>query len=144
MNKLFGSMNTLLLIIYGFIAYLIYDILIRKKNLDDDFEDHINVGSNLSYPDYKYKEFADKAYYAMDNPMTDEDALYEVFRSMKTSSDVRKLKEVFGLKGYTGGVAGNLGVLLNPDVTLAGWISLEGETENVNRILASKGIKERV
>lgn len=132
------------LILYGLIIYLIYDVLLKKKNVNSDYEDYINIGKGQTYPDYRYKEFADILFYAMDNPGTDEEAVLGVFRKMRTSDDVRKLKEVFGTPGYSGGINSSIGAWLNPDVSLSGWLSLEGMTQSVNAVLNSKGIKERV
>jgi hypothetical protein len=131
------------LILVAAFAYLVWDMLLRKKKVNDDYEDYINVGKNLTYPEYKYKEFADRLYYAMVNSETEEDWIYSVIRAQKTSADIRKLKEVFGTPNYAGGVFGSFLNFMDPNVSLSGWFQLEGELENVNNILKAKGITER-
>lgn len=133
------------LVLYALVGYLIYDMLIRKKNVHDDFTDYINVGKNVSYPEYRFKEFADVLFYAMDTfEGTDEEAIIGIVKKLKTSSDVRKLKEVFGNPEYTGNpFAFGLGAWTNPPTSLSGWLSNEGMLQRANSQLASQGITER-
>lgn len=131
------------LLLYGTAAYLIWDMLIRKKTVETDYVDYINVGKGVTYPEYMFKEFCDVLYFSMKNAGTYEEDILQVIRKLKTSADVRKLKEVWGTRDYSGGFGGNLAALMNPDVSLSGWFSLEGMTNSVNAVLKSKGIKER-
>ena len=131
------------LLLYGVAAYLIWDMLLRKKTLADTYTDKIIIPKGQSYPDYRYQEFADVIFNAMDTiEGTDEDAIIRTLRLMKTNADIKKLKETFGNPVYTGQVLG-FGSWFNNPTTLSGWLSLEGMLERSNGVLASKGITER-
>ena len=74
---------------------------------------------------------------------TDENAIFEVFGSLRTNGDFIKLKQAFGIREYSGGY---LPGFVSPDLGLDGWIQQEldgSEINELNAILQRKGITYR-
>lgn len=127
------------LIIMAFIAYLIYDMFVRRKTVEDDFGDFINVDQG-TYPAYRYEEWCDIIYSAGRGLGTTDEDIMRVMGKMRNTNDVKKLKETWGKKANNS--SGTFFSLVYPDITLAGYLAEEGVTEACNTILKSKGIKE--
>jgi len=133
------------LILYAAIAYFIYDTFFKEKSESEEFSDSIKPQSSLSYPIYAYKEMVTKLLNAMHGYGTEEQPIYEVFRSIKNDNDARQLKKEFGMRPYTGDFVGSFGLLLNDEVPLSTWLDNEltqSEKDEVKRILKSNGVTE--
>ncbi len=92
----------------------------------------IKAGS-LSYDLSQYKVLADRILEAVEGYGSDEEAIYTVFRKMRTTSDVLQLSKSFGSRGawYSG------------KSSLAAWLAGDlnnAEIAEVNKILASNFI----
>jgi hypothetical protein len=105
------------------------------------------------YPSYslsQYLNYADKLVQAMNGCGTDESLIYSVFNQMKNKADVLQLVASFGLRYYTPCAFSDpisYGIWQFNDKAyggeLATWLSYDlsdGEIENINGILRSKGI----
>lgn len=130
-------------------------VLIRslKKSPEEKREDRIKKDEEaaaktqtLSYPLSSYQGFADKIFTGWStnyNPFDrlNEEPIYEVFKAMKNDLDVLELIKAFGKRREPTAIIG----LLN-NVALPEWLSIGMDTDEidqVNSILASKGIKYR-
>lgn len=94
----------------------------QKKALNEE----IAIGGGLTYGDSDYLQFANTLYYAMKGAGTNEKAVYNVFKKMKTRADVMKLISVYGIRDGE---------------TLTEW--LYGDFSNmkkINSILSENGI----
>jgi hypothetical protein len=66
-----------------------------KKVIDEEIKE---TGIKPSYSDSQYRVFADQLYAAMKGWGTNEDAIYNVFRQMKSRVDVLKLIDIYGTR----------------------------------------------
>lgn len=103
---------------------------------NQQLEDQINsTGQRLSYPDNNYTLWADQLETAMYGPGTDEDAVYQVMRTMKNDADVYKLISAFGMRK---------GFLQWNAQSLPSWIQGDfSDRTEINNILKSNGIAYR-
>ncbi|MDR1552543.1 MAG: annexin [Prevotellaceae bacterium] len=72
-----------------------------RKEIDDKQvidEAIAETGKQPSYSDSQYRLFADRLYAAMKGFGTNEEAVYNVFRQMKSRVDVLKLIDAYGVK----------------------------------------------
>lgn len=86
--------------------------------------------NNLSYPESQYDVFAQALFAAMDGWGTDTDAIFEVFRKMRTIDDVLQLQFAFS-------------EVEDEDGTLAAWLHDDlssSDIETLNSILAERSI----
>lgn len=122
------------LVIIGVAAYF-GNKLIKKitaaKPIEDVKDDVTQLRKKQvpSYTDGQYNQYAQVLFSAMDGVGTDEEAIFRVMRYMKKDIDVAKLIVAFGVKG---------------DNTLGAWLQDDlssTDMEQVNKILANKGIK---
>lgn len=135
----------LTLIIYGAIAFFIYDMFFKDKSDSEQFSELFKPQTGLSYPEWAYKEMVTKLLNAMHGYGTDEQPIYEVFKSLKNDDDARQLKKEFGMRPYTGDFVGSFGLLLNDELPLSTWLDNEldqSEKDKVKQILKSNGVTE--
>lgn len=133
------------LIIYAAIAFFIYDTFFKEKSDSDKFTELFKPQVGLSYPEWAYKEMVTKLLNAMHGYGTEEEPIYEVFRTLKNNEDARQLKKEFGMRPYTGDFVGSFGLLLNDELPLSTWLDNEltqEEKDKVKRILKNNGVTE--
>lgn len=133
------------LIIYGIIGFLIYDTFFKGKSESEQFSDTIDKQTGLSYPEYAYKEMVTKLLNAMHGYQTDEEPIFQVFRSLKNNNDARQLKKEFGMRPYTGDFIGSFGMLINDPLPLSTWLDnelTESEKSQVRKILKNNNVTE--
>ena len=138
-------------IIAAGLIFTIGIMLIRKLFPRDVQFDHINneqnnllnQGEELTYPVSEYKTMADIIYSAgMDTFGTDEDTIYNVFERLQNNVDYLQLYKAFGRRRAEFTVCWG-----NDCPDLPTWLHTElnsSEIEHVNNILERKGIKYRV
>ena len=101
---------------------------VNDKRIARELDNKIDK-KNLSYTDDQYESYCKKLVSAMDGIGTDDDAVYDVFRAMKTRSDVLNLIKVFGSRDGE---------------TLQEWLYGDlssGEIQEVNKILKGLNIE---
>lgn len=133
------------LILYGVIGYLVYDLFLKGKSEGDEFDESFGQISGLSYPLYAYKEMTTKLLNAMHGNGTDEEPIYDVFRTIRTNADAIELKKEFGLRAYTGDFIGSFGLLINDEVPLTTWLDNElddSEKSKIRTILKNNNVTE--
>ena len=138
-------------VIIGLGGYIVYRNL--KKSPEEKRQDRIKEdikeaekSQTLSYPLSSYQGFADKIFTGWStnyNPFDrlNEEPIYEVFKAMKNDLDVLELIKAFGKRREPTAIIG----LLN-NVALPEWLAVGMDTDEIdqiNKILASKGIKYR-
>lgn len=127
----------------GLVAWGIYSKFFKKttdvaneKKEQDEIKKEFDP-KKLSYPASNYYQMAKAIEIAGFDVGTDEDAIYDVFRLLKTNSDFLALRQAWGKKKiYDWGI----GYVM----TLAQFLHWEMsayETKKINNILKSKGIK---
>jgi len=101
-----------------------------KNNANQELNEEIAGGGNLSYTQSQFVSFANKLYDSMKGLGTDRDTIRYVFNCMQTKADVLKLVQVFGVRDGE---------------TLSQW--LKGDSwwfkniiKEINQILSKKGI----
>lgn len=124
-----------------------------KKSPEQQREDRIKQDEaeaaktqKLSYPLSSYQGYADKIFTGWStnyNPFDrlNEEPIYEVFKAMKNDLDILELIKAFGKRREPTAIIG----LLN-NVALPEWLAVGMDTDEIdqiNKILASKGIKYR-
>lgn len=117
----------------------------RQDRIKEDIKEAEKT-QKLSYPLSSYQGFADKIFSGWStnyNPFDrlNEEPIYEVFKAMKNDLDVLELIKAFGKRREPTAIIG----LLN-NVALPEWLAVGMDTDEidqVNSILASKGIKYR-
>jgi hypothetical protein len=132
------------LTIIGITAYALYKIgsaIYKKLNLNNannDIKEAEASGQKPSYPIGTYTQLADKIYAAvMYSWGTDEQAIYDVFNSMKNNLDVALLIKAFGKRRLEFSTQdAELGAHLSNDLD-------SSEIAKLNSILASKNITYR-
>jgi hypothetical protein len=136
-------------LLYVGIAWLFYDIFIKKTSQDDKRESEQNQEiaqstQEATYPDSQYYDFADVLESAMENAGTDEESIYSVFRKIKNDKDFLYLKKAFGKRTYSGELFGGLTSLVDPtEDSLEQWLQKELSSEEltkVNKILSNNGV----
>lgn len=133
------------IIIYGIIGYLVYDMFLKGKSESDEFQDAFGNTGQLSYPLYAYKEMTTKLLNAMHGNGTEEEPIYDVFRTIRTNADAVQLKKEFGLRHYTGDFIGSFGLLINDEVPLTTWLDNEledSEKAKIRTILKNNNVTE--
>lgn len=125
----------------GYALYKLGSAIYKKLNLDNANKDIIDAqkaGQTPSYPTGTYSQLADKIYAAvMYTWGTDEQAIYDVFSSMKNNLDVAMLIKAFGKRRLEFSTQdAELGAHLSNDLDTT-------EINKINTILASKGITYR-
>jgi predicted ATP-dependent endonuclease of OLD family len=116
-----------------------------KKEIKISFkgEKESEFSCELHHDNQPYSEWANRLENAMFDIGTDENAIFEVFGSLRTNGDFIKLKQAFGIREYSGGF---LPGFVSPDLGLDGWIQQEldgSEINELNAILQRKGITYR-
>jgi hypothetical protein len=130
----------------GLGLYLIYFLFFKRKKSDVAEEQALQQegsSSTSTYPDSQFYGWANRLENAMFDIGTDENAIFEVFGSLRTNGDFIKLKQAFGIREYSGGF---LPGFVSPDLGLDGWIQQEldgSEINELNAILQRKGITYR-
>lgn len=138
--------NLIPFLIGGSALIAIYLIFFRRKKSEVLEEQALTqeAGSgSTSYPDSQFYAWANRLEQSMFDVGTDEDAIFDVFGSLRNNSDFIKLKQAFGVRNYTGGYVPGF---LSDDLSLDGWIAQEldgSEINELNSILARKGITYR-
>lgn len=102
---------------------------IRERKRNRELDKHINK-DNLTYGDSQYDVFAKKLFTAMDGFGSDEDAIYDVFKKMKTIDDVLMLQVAFTDTE-------------DENETLEEWLKgdlSQSEIKTINDILESNGV----
>ncbi len=130
----------------GGIAYIIYNRFFKKTTDKANEKKELELinkeldPSKLSYPASNYYLMAQTIAVAGFDVGTDEEAIYNVFRQLKTNSDFLALRQAWGKKKiYDFGIPYVL--------TLAEFLHWEmsaDEIKKINNILKSKGIKYTV
>ena len=130
-------------------AALLYFFILRRKPSPEQEEageltqEAAQAGS-ATYPNSQFYAWATVLEEAMFDLGTDEDSIIYVFSQLRNNADFLKLKQAFGTRAYSGGA---LPVWFNEDLTLEGWLTQElssDERQEVNSILASRGITYRI
>ena len=106
---------------------------------NDDLKNLSNVGVKPSYTDTQYASWSEKLAFAL-AWVTHEDEVYAIMNYMKNEADILRLIQIFGTREV------ETFPFVRSDATLSeAIISSMNQTEvdNVNKILASKGIKFR-
>ena len=101
--------------------------VIKNKELAKELDNEVTV-ENVTRTEAQLNADAAKLYQAMKGVGTDEEAIYAVFQTISTRSDVLRLISAFGLRD---------------GMTLGEWISDDcsaGEIAKINQILADKDI----
>jgi LPXTG-motif cell wall-anchored protein len=128
----------------GGAALLLLFFLFRRKKSEVMEEQALTAESGeTTYPDSQFYAWANRLEQAMFDVGTDEDAIIDVFTAIRNNADFVKLKQAFGVRNYTGGFVPGF---LSDDLSLDGWISQEldsSEINQLNSILAAKGITYR-
>ena len=130
----------------GLGLYLLYFLFFRRKQSDVAEQQALQQEGSSSAPTYPASQFygwANRLENAMFDIGTDENAIFEVFGSLRTNGDFIKLKQAFGIREYSGGF---LPGFVSPDLGLDGWIQQEldgSEINELNAILQRKGITYR-
>jgi hypothetical protein len=130
----------------GLGLYLLYFLFFRRKQSDVAEQQALQQegsSSAATYPDSQFYGWANRLENAMFDIGTDENAIFEVFGSLRTNGDFIKLKQAFGVREYSGGF---LPGFVSPDLGLDGWIQQEldgSEINELNAILQRKGITYR-
>lgn len=130
------------------IVYLIWDNFFKKPTSSELKDIEINKELNekkLTYKKSQYFSFADSLQTAMENALTDEDTIYNVFKKLKNDSDFLMLQKAFGKRIYTGEL---FGVVLSAfdftdGNTLEQWLHFEleqSEIDILNNILKNNKI----
>lgn len=141
----------IILILIAVIATIINAIKKSKSNksFEQDYEKYCKQGQQ-SYPQTTYLNLAGKIYEAGCPAIgcygTDEDAIYDVFRQMKTDCDVILLARAFGRRQPRGGIC--ISKVWGDDCgeDLGTWLQTElssGSFEKINKILEEKGLTSR-
>ena len=123
-------------VIAGVAIYFGYKLVKKlggNKTISETKQDiaELQKTQKQTFLDSQYAAYAGVLFIAMDGLGTDENAVYRVFTAMKNDLDVAKLIEAFGVR---------------KEQTLPEWIQDDlssDEMDQVNKILASKGIKYR-
>jgi hypothetical protein len=121
-----------------FVVWLIYRKMTAPGKDMQTIQDDINA-SHLSYPKAQYQSFADAIQTAVEGTWgDDEEAIYDVFKMMKTNSDVLQLEIAWGRRTFF-----NLRDGLYYSASLAevlhGQLSAS-ELQKINEILAENGV----
>jgi hypothetical protein len=130
----------------GLGLYLLYFLFFRRKQSDVAEQQALQQEGSSSastYPASQFYGWANRLENAMFDIGTDENAIFEVFGSLRTNGDFIKLKQAFGIREYSGGF---LPGFVSPDLGLDGWIQQEldgSEINELNAILQRKGITYR-
>lgn len=130
-------------------AAFLYFVFFRRKTSPEQQEagqltqEAAQAGS-ATYPNSQFYAWANVLEEAMFDLGTDEDSIFYVFSQLNNNADFLKLKQAFGTRAYSGGA---LPVWFNEDLTLEGWLTQEldsAERQQINSILANKGITYRI
>jgi hypothetical protein len=143
MNKIYNILSRpfvpqLVLIII--LAFLIWYFILRKKTseAESSLNDDISEPA-LSYPQSQYYILADQIQQATQANNDDEALIYNVFRQMKTRSDVLNLIRVFGNRSYWLGLTS--GYALNASLVEVLHQELNSsEIGTINQILSTNNI----
>ena len=101
----------------------------KNATIQDDIKT-----TKLTFSPSQYTIYADALYSAMYGPGTDEEAIYRVFRNMKTDDDVKQIIVAFGSRRPMTAFTGS---------GLADWLQSELSTEEMtqlNGILSASNI----
>jgi len=131
-----------ILIVLIIVALIIYFSWSKIKGLfrnlqlksikNDEINEEIANGNLPSYPDTKYKEFANRLYTAMKGAGTDQKTIKAVFEEMNNITDVLKLVQAFGVRDGE-----DLHQWLDGEVH---WWKPGNIKKEINNILTRKGI----
>lgn len=128
----------------GGAALLLLFFLMRRKKSEVMEEQALTAESGTTtYPDSQFYAWANRLEQAMFDVGTDEDAIIDVFTAIRNNADFVKLKQAFGVRNYTGGFVPGF---LSDDLSLDGWLAQEldsSEINELNSMLARKGITYR-
>ncbi len=117
-----------------------------RKELIDKMN-HDVVTSELTYSEAQYLQFATTVYEALNDKTSgfwgvDQAKIYEVYKQMKTQSDVLRLHDAFGSKEID--AAWTMGSSASGTYTLASALPrllTKKQLREVNRILADNGVQ---
>ncbi len=138
-------------LLYGAIALLVLFFIVSRvvkmlKGLGDNTSPEAaekEIDKNkLTFSKTEFKGFAETLEEAMDKEGTDEDAIYEVFRKLKTRSDVLALISAFGKRTSTAWTFDWL-IYGQTTGTLSKWLQSDlssSELKKINDILKTQGI----
>lgn len=121
---------------------------IQKKKNKKLFDEEKDPKVQLSYKPSQYITWADKIEDAMNVnwlDFTDEDAIYNIMRKLKTNNDWLELMKAYGMRKYYDPISTEY--VFGKDVNLLKALQLELDTKEknkVNTILKSKGIRYRI
>ncbi len=141
-----NNKNLIPIVLGGAGILAIYLLFFRRKKsevLEEQALTQEASGGSTSYPDSQFYAWANRLEQAMFDVGTDEDAIFDIFGSLRNNSDFLKLKQAFGIRNYTGGFVPGF---LSDDLSLDGWIAQEldgSEINEINSILSRKGITYR-
>lgn len=120
-----------------------------RKVFEQDYNKYCKQGGQ-SFPQDTYLNLAGKIYEAGCSGLfcigTDEDAIYDVFRQMKTDCDVILLSRAFAKREQRGGICISDLWGTGCGVELGIWLQTElssGAFEEINNILQQKGLTSR-
>lgn len=131
-------------LIGGSALIAIYFLFFRRKKSEVEEQQALTAeAGSTTYPDSQFYAWANRLEQSMFDIGTDENAIFEVFGSLRNNADFVKLKQAFGIRNYTGGYVPGF---LSDDLSLDGWIAQEldsSEISALNSILQRKGITYR-
>lgn len=121
------------------------------KSFEQDYDKFCaKIPGAQSFPQATYLALAGKIYEAGCSGLfcytTDEDAIYDVFKQMKTDCDVILLNRAFNKREERGGICISKIWGESCGVELGVWLQTElssGDFEKINKILADKGLQSR-
>lgn len=121
--------------------------MLEAQQSASDLKDLIGMGVNPTYPNSQYESWSNQLVQAFTGCGTDVDAVYSIFKNIQNEADILKLISTYGIRPYDkcmhwiylfGGGVQNL--------SLPGAMTSElssSDIDNINNLLASKGIKYR-
>ncbi len=126
-NKIIKIIVIIIAVVFGIRYFRKYMKKRKNKAVLNELDKDINV-SKLTYHLSYYGIWANDLFNAMDGVGTDEQAIYDVFKKMKTKDDVLQLITAFGVQD---------------NETLSQWLISELSSEEratLNRLLSDKNI----
>lgn len=101
-DKLVAIMIIIIVVVVGFFlikrGYTSLMAFINEQKYKIDLNQEIANGGGLSFSDVQFNSYANKLYASMKGVGTNEEAIFEVFNSIRTRADLLKLISVFGIK----------------------------------------------
>lgn len=112
----------------------------KDKQLEEELK---KPGNEPTYMLREYLNFANVLENAMKGLGTDEEAIYQIYKKMRTVGDIAELEKAFGIRRWspTGDKIDNK--IFGHDFDLVGWLQKEltdSEIAKINQIFMSKNI----